>query len=74
MNSMPKLSVRNATARKTSRAAESKDVQPSFTFRNPTVDKLSSSQTLTPLNEDGNPQQLLAMTMSPQVTKSRKKS
>jgi len=39
MNSMPKLSVRNATARKTQRAlAAAADSQPGFTFRNPTID------------------------------------
>jgi uncharacterized membrane protein YukC len=42
INTMPKLSVRNVTARKTARAAQA-DAQPSFTFRNPTTDQLSSS-------------------------------
>ena len=72
---MPKLSVRNATARKTVRAAQA-EAQPSFTFRNPTTDPLSSSQTLIPSIQDGGASQTqnLAMTMSPQVTRSRKKS
>ena len=73
---MPKLSVRNATARKTVRAAQP-EAQPSFTFRNPTTDPLSSSQTLIPSIQDGGVSQTqnnLAMTMSPQVTRSRKKS
>ena len=50
INTMPKLSVRNATARKTARAAQA-DAQPSFTFRNPTTDQLSSSQTLIPIQD-----------------------